>query len=141
MRKSAKVEKRRPSVAERMIQRLQDFSAALESGAHISQRYTCGTVARTAAPTAYHPRMVHPKGAICPRPAGRSSPTSWAFRCKPSGPRSKASTRTLHWLADFPMESATTPAIAGRGCGKWWCWRRYNKGERRVRAYAACGDL
>ena len=58
MPKSAKVNKRRRSVAERMIQRLQDYTEALESGADISERFTCRTVARTAAPSVYHPRLV-----------------------------------------------------------------------------------
>src|SRR5207302_1260542 len=57
MPKSAKVTKRR-SVAERMVQRLQDFTEALESGADISQRFTCRTVTRAAPPTTYHPRLV-----------------------------------------------------------------------------------
>jgi putative transcriptional regulator len=41
-----------------MIQRLQDFTQTLEGGADISERFTCRTVARTAAPTVYHPRLV-----------------------------------------------------------------------------------
>src|SRR5947209_6864629 len=57
MSKRGKVKNRR-SVAERMVQRLQDFTEALESGGDISQRFTCRTVARTVPPTTYHPRLV-----------------------------------------------------------------------------------
>src|SRR5258708_5039616 len=45
MRKNAGVNKRRPSVAERMIQRLQEFTEDLENGADIRQRNTGRTVA------------------------------------------------------------------------------------------------
>jgi DNA-binding transcriptional regulator YiaG len=58
MSKSAKTTKRRPSVAERMVQRLQDFTEALESGADISERFTCRTVRRAVPLTVYHARLV-----------------------------------------------------------------------------------
>jgi putative transcriptional regulator len=58
MPKSAKAARSQPSVGERMIERLQHFTEVLESGADISQRFTCRTVALAVKPTVYHPRLV-----------------------------------------------------------------------------------
>src|SRR5262249_7962403 len=70
MLKSTKNSKRRPSVAERMIERLQEFTEALESGSDITERFTCRTVTRRMAPTVCSPRRVgEPRAVLAPSQA------------------------------------------------------------------------
>jgi putative transcriptional regulator len=48
----------KPSVAERMKSRLQEFAEALESGGDISDQYTCRKVVLNLQPTPYNPELV-----------------------------------------------------------------------------------